>query len=222
MRQGLFESILDNVTDGGQKTASAEIAAGTNNDEWFGRDEDWSMFFEYRSFVSLFLLDGVTEEQIILLWEKMMELFRGMFFTNHEFTLIFDFQWNDAQFKTCNYQIETVETTTLEKFRQRLIPLQDILDEFVDDDIVLWLTVELKFENESNIRFKKFSREMNFIYKLLIENYRKNDSLEAVQVEFVQNRANDYRSDHFCTTDLGGSFTDRQKKEAYERIFGKK
>lgn len=215
----ISESILDTLTDTGQ-TASGTIAA-TADDEWFGRDEDWSLKLEYKTSASLWLLDDDTEEQVVRLWEMMTELFSRMSFTGGDFTLIFEFEWDDAQWQQHKFIVESVETTTTERFRRRLAPMRDLLDDFVDNDTRLFFGVEMKFENTSGVRFHRFRREMMFIYTLLIRNYKDNDCIKSQYIQFAENRMNNEASDVFCATDLGGTFTEKQLKFAYARIYGR-
>ena len=220
MREELFESVLDDISSEDSHKKSAEIISQNNDDEWFGRDEDWLIEFEYKSTVSDVMNNNGKE--FVYLWEKMMETFNCLNFIDSAFTLIFEFQWENASWQTENYVVETTEMTTLEKFKTRFYPMIEKMFELAAVgclDMIVFLGVSIKFENTSKVHYHRFKRELGAIYNIFIRNYKENKVIEPVWIKFIENRMNNESSDEFCQTDTGSMFTERQMKAAYYRIF---
>lgn len=220
MRNDLFESILDNVTSADMHKDSALSVSNANSDEWFGRDEDWSVYFEFKSDLDCILADNCAV--VRRLWDQFMEVASHLRFVDKMYTLIFNMEWENPSWQNESFSIESVENTSEEKFNERLQPFIDKMKEYKDAEcFTVFLDVELKFENTSNIRFKSFCRELSTLYRTFILEYRNNKLIENVWVEFISNRMNNESSDRFGRTDKGNMFTAKQMQSIYKRIFGR-
>lgn len=213
----IFESVLDDITSDDLKKNSAKELVKIDNDEWFDRDEDWSVYIEFQTTCDDILIDnGFILKK---LWRDTMDLCNNLTFLDGMFTLIFEFEWENASWANEKYTIESVENTSEEKFIERLFPFIQKMKEFVDTDATVFLGVEIKFEDSSKIRFRKFCRELEMLYRLFIFSYRNDKLIKSNWIEFIANRMNNESSDHFGKTDNGNMFTSRQMQSIYKRIF---
>lgn len=213
----IFESVLDDITSDDLKKNSVKELVKIDNEEWFDRNEDWSVYIEFQTTCDDILIDnGFIAKK---LWRDTMDLCNNLTFFDGMFTLIFEFEWENASWENEKYKIESVENTSEEKFIERLSPFIQKMKEFIDTDATVFLGVEIKFENTSKIRFRKFCRELEMIYRLFIFSYRNDKLIESRWIEFIANRMNNESSDRFGKTDSGNMFTSRQMQSIYKRIF---